>query len=962
MAIFRTKARAVELLGKGQIADLSTAISELWKNGYDAYASELGCDLYMPGYSGIDTPIFTLHDNGHGMTKDEILSKWIVLGTDSKAHEKSSTPQEDRFGLQERVPMGEKGIGRLSVSYLGSPMLMITKKQGALPAALFIDWRILDNYDLYVDEVEIPVELIDGNDINITLFKMVNAFLDNFKKHASSWSSEQNELENAIKQSLTKVIVPETIKRHHLNKFNEMDYHGTTFIVFEPVRQLQSLGDGKMNLSDDNPNIEIQRSLSGLFNIFVQEPNFTTSFKVRNAYGVNDIIDDFFSIDDFNYADHIIKGEIDDEGRFSGEIKVFNEIFRYDFKRPQAPGKTLYGPIQIGLGVVEGRQNSSMLSAEKYFEMDQKTDKFGGLYLYRDYFRVLPYGRPDYDFLGFEERRNKRAGQYFFSYRKMFGYISITRQDNRRLKDKAGREGLIDNEAYRQFKADLIALFIDIAKTYFKSQRKGEEGNSHSIQQKQIEEQKRKVLAAEKKKANKEKTEFRRNLTNYSKELDVKAEQLQHLHGRLTDKSGQLSATYQDYRELVAQLSAAKDSVKQLWLDKPRFSAMTEVQMDNYSSYCNQYDKVVELLRNCEIAASDIRKKFDVSYLRQDLAKIVKDSCDKIHATMLTYASSFNASFSHLSNMMENEEDSIVAKYLEDSNKIINSLCDREEYEKAIQKVSILGEEIIDAVNAKFKPFIEHASNLNFDVDDDYLVAWHKSQEDVLRQRLEETYDLAQLGISVEIIDHELNNYYRRINYSMSKLKKKCLTDPSTHDDYLQLKTNFQYLESNYKMLQPMYRSARRMKTEINGDEIYNDMKLFFQIQLADANIVFEEDDSFRDYQVFGLKSIFSSVFVNIINNAIYWLQSVNERKIKIEYNKDTEEILIMNSGEQIADRHLLDIFTLFFTRRKDGRGIGLYLAKRSLNSMDMDIYATNNPAYNKLGGACFVIKKYTKE
>lgn len=159
-----------------------------------------------------------------------------------------------------------------------------------------------------------------------------------------------------------------------------------------------------------------------------------------------------------------------------------------------------------------------------------------------------------------------------------------------------------------------------------------------------------------------------------------------------------------------------------------------------------------------------------------------------------------------------------------------------------------------------------------------------------------------------------------------------------------------------------MYRSARRMKTEINGDEIYNDMKLFFQTQLADGNIEFEEDDSFRDYQVFGLKSIFSSVFVNIINNAIYWLQSVNERKIKIEYNKDTEEILIMNSGQQIADRHLLDIFTLFFTRRKDGRGIGLYLAKRSLNSMDMDIYATNNPAYNKLGGACFVIKKYTKE
>ena len=51
MAQFRTKARAVDLLGKGQIADLPTAISELWKNGYDAYARNLNCDLYLRGYA-----------------------------------------------------------------------------------------------------------------------------------------------------------------------------------------------------------------------------------------------------------------------------------------------------------------------------------------------------------------------------------------------------------------------------------------------------------------------------------------------------------------------------------------------------------------------------------------------------------------------------------------------------------------------------------------------------------------------------------------------------------------------------------------------------------------------------------------------------------------------------------------------------------------------------------------------
>lgn len=47
MANFRTKARAIDLLGRNQIADLPTAITELWKNGYDAYGDYLDAGLYL---------------------------------------------------------------------------------------------------------------------------------------------------------------------------------------------------------------------------------------------------------------------------------------------------------------------------------------------------------------------------------------------------------------------------------------------------------------------------------------------------------------------------------------------------------------------------------------------------------------------------------------------------------------------------------------------------------------------------------------------------------------------------------------------------------------------------------------------------------------------------------------------------------------------------------------------------
>lgn len=187
MANFKTKARAVELLGKGQIADLPTAISELWKNGYDAYAKNLTCDLYIPGYKDVKEPLFCLSDDGWGMNYNDIISKWIVLGTDSKSRGLHDYTPDQTFGLPQRIPMGEKGIGRLSVAYLGSPMLMLTKKEGEICQAVFIDWRILENYNLFIDEVNIPCHSFkEGEDLNILISKMKLEFLENFNSDTSS--------------------------------------------------------------------------------------------------------------------------------------------------------------------------------------------------------------------------------------------------------------------------------------------------------------------------------------------------------------------------------------------------------------------------------------------------------------------------------------------------------------------------------------------------------------------------------------------------------------------------------------------------------------------------------------------------------------------------------------------------------------------------------------------------------
>ena len=176
---FRTKARAVDLLGKGQIADLPTAITELWKNGYDAYADILTAEIFMSGYKGLKTPFFVVSDDGIGMTQSDILDKWLVLGIDSKSRSQSDNEGDDTLWKKPRIKAGEKGIGRLSVAFLGSPMLMLTKKQGYPLQAMYFDWRLLENYNMFLDDVQIPVASVDVKNFKDSFEKLQRSFLLN---------------------------------------------------------------------------------------------------------------------------------------------------------------------------------------------------------------------------------------------------------------------------------------------------------------------------------------------------------------------------------------------------------------------------------------------------------------------------------------------------------------------------------------------------------------------------------------------------------------------------------------------------------------------------------------------------------------------------------------------------------------------------------------------------------------
>ena len=168
---FRTQARTIDHLGREQIADSPTAISELWKNAYDAYATSVSLHIF-------DSPLVCagIFDDGTGMDRTDFTERWLVLGTASKVDD--ATRERDTKGLPIRESQGQKGIGRLSVAFLGPLLFLISRKRDNGFIASLIDWRLFENPFLMLEDVHIP--FAEFNDARVQGTPMQRAFPECF--------------------------------------------------------------------------------------------------------------------------------------------------------------------------------------------------------------------------------------------------------------------------------------------------------------------------------------------------------------------------------------------------------------------------------------------------------------------------------------------------------------------------------------------------------------------------------------------------------------------------------------------------------------------------------------------------------------------------------------------------------------------------------------------------------------
>ena len=155
-AAFQTRARAIDHLGRGQIADTPTAVGELWKNSYDAYARNVALHIF----DGVP-PLAGIYDDGCGMSLSDLQEKWLVVGTESKVGKRHAG---ENVRVVTACAPGEKGIGRLSAAFLSPVTLIVTKKIRRPYAALLVDWGFFENPFLLISDVHFPLAEFGGLD------------------------------------------------------------------------------------------------------------------------------------------------------------------------------------------------------------------------------------------------------------------------------------------------------------------------------------------------------------------------------------------------------------------------------------------------------------------------------------------------------------------------------------------------------------------------------------------------------------------------------------------------------------------------------------------------------------------------------------------------------------------------------------------------------------------------------
>lgn len=385
---FKVDAGLIDRLGRELVGRAETAVSELIKNAYDADATTVNV-RYVDSTAVGGTLV--IEDNGLGMTLEQLKSGFMTISSTDKIH----NPRSFKY---KRSKAGRKGIGRFATQRLGHRLTIITQTLDSDEAIkVSIDW---DAYkiDSQLTDIQNEVEYIPKLKPEGT-----SLVIENLR---DSWSeADIRRVYRYVSDLLQPDYLSERSEGLGLAKQSEESFK----VVFKQVL------DGDEKVIADTKSLLFDKALAVI-----------EGYVDKQHDGYCTIKSDSLDIDD----DIILIPRNSNDPKFYSLGEVHFKAYYFIYNRDQY---------------------YSGISKMELTNIQKIANEQGGIRLYRNGFRVLPYGEPNDDWLNIDRRYYNESGTNApFGNRNLFGFVEVIDPQGEFFEETASREGLIENEPFKE--------------------------------------------------------------------------------------------------------------------------------------------------------------------------------------------------------------------------------------------------------------------------------------------------------------------------------------------------------------------------------------------------------------------------------------------------------------------------------------------------------------------------------
>jgi signal transduction histidine kinase len=230
-----------------------------------------------------------------------------------------------------------------------------------------------------------------------------------------------------------------------------------------------------------------------------------------------------------------------------------------------------------------------------------------------------------------------------------------------------------------------------------------------------------------------------------------------------------------------------------------------------------------------------------------------------------------------------------------------------------------------------------------------------------VKDDLKITQELAGTGMAVEKATHDTMSLLKRLKTNtedfVERFEKNKISPDELKAFLLELEENLEFLYQELQVLQPLFRVARKVTKDVHVKNVVQRVLKYFRKEIEgkiDVKIKCDKDVIVRTNT-----GLILQVALNLMDNAIYWLEqfSVKDKRIEILIDGNNNRIVFADNGPGVDDEIKEIIFSEFYTKKAEGRGLGLYIAKELLERINANISLITDEKLKTLKGANFLIQ-----